>query len=130
MRRRPIRIAGVFALAALAVSGAACGREDKQAACGRLEQTITQVSQSGLAQNTDPNGLAQTYFNNATTMRQEGRESGDSEVETAANDTASALEQLGQQLRSMEVYGRHTGQLPDSSNVLSAGNRVRTACDN
>src|SRR5205807_2147790 len=78
MRRTPIRIAGLCALAAtMALSAAACGNDDKKAACDKLQDTISQVSQSGIAQNNDPNGLAHTYYSSATTMRQEGRDSGD-----------------------------------------------------
>src|SRR3569833_1053514 len=92
MRRTPIRIAGTCALvASLATSAAACGNADKKSACDKLQDTFSQVSQSGISQNNDPNGLARTYYNSATAMRQEGRDSGDSDVETAANDAASAV---------------------------------------
>lgn len=132
MRRTPIRIAGVCALAAtMAASVAACGSDDKKNACDKLQETITQVSQSGIAQNTDPNGLAHTYYSSATTMRQEGRDSGDNDVETAANDAASALEQLSQQLTSMDRDGRGgPPQTQGSANLMSAGDRIRSACDN
>src|SRR5690242_14744465 len=72
MRRTPLRIAGLCAIAAtMTASVAACGNDDKKAACDKLQDTITQVSQSGMAQNDDPNGLAHTYYSNATTLRQE-----------------------------------------------------------
>jgi hypothetical protein len=131
MHRKPIRIAGTCALVAtLATSAAACGNNDKKSACDKLQDTISQVSQSGISQNNDPNGLARTYYNSATTMRQEGRDSGDSDVETAANDAASALEQLGQQLTAMDRDGRGAPQLPSGTGLMSAGDRIRSACDN
>jgi hypothetical protein len=131
MHRKPIRIAGTCALVAtLATSAAACGNNDKKSACDKLQDTISQVSQSGISHNNDPNGLARTYYNSATTMRQEGRDSGDSDVETAANDAASALEQLGQQLTAMDRDGRGAPQLPSGTGLMSAGDRIRSACDN
>lgn len=131
MRRTPIRIAGMCALAAtMAASVAACGNDDKKNACDKLRETITQVSDSGIAQNNDPNGLARTYYSSATTMRQEGRDSGDSDVESAANDAASALEQLSQQLTSMDRDGRGMPpQMQGTTNLMSAGDRIRSACD-
>jgi hypothetical protein len=115
----------------MAASVAACGNDDKKAACDKLQETVTQVSQSGIAQNNDPNGLAHTYYSSATTMRQEGRDSGDSDVETAANDAASALEQLSQQLTSMDRDGRGgPPPIQGSANLMSAGDRIRSACDN
>lgn len=130
MRRIPIRIAGSCALAVtLAASVAACGNDDKKAACDKLRDTITQVSQSGVSQNNDPNGLANTYYSSATTMRQEGRDSGDNDVESAANDAASALEQLSQQLTA-DRDGRGAPQMPNSTSLMSAGDRIRSACDN
>jgi hypothetical protein len=129
MRRTPIQIAGTRALAAiLAVSVAACGSEKKRAACYRLQQTITQVSQSGISQDNGPNGLAQTYDHSATTIRREGRDSGDSDVKAAANGAASALEQLSRQLRMMAGNGDSAPQMPNSANLISAGDRIRWAC--
>jgi hypothetical protein len=131
MRRTPIRIAGLCALAVtLATSVAACGNDDKKAACDKLQDTITQVSQTGVAQNNDPNGLANTYYSSATTMRQEGRDSGDTDVESAANDAASALEQLSQQLTADRDGRGGPPQLLNSTSLMSAGDRIRSACDN
>ncbi|GLY79083.1 hypothetical protein [Actinoallomurus iriomotensis] len=131
MRRTPIRIAGACALAAtLATSAAACGNDDKKAACDKLQDTISQVSQSGISQNNDPNGLARTYYNSATAIRQEGRDSGDSDVESAANDAASSLEQLSQQLTAMDRGDRGGPQYPTTgTSLMSAGDRIRSACD-
>jgi hypothetical protein len=131
MRTRQRRIAGTCVLlAALATSAAACGNDDKKAACDKLRDTISQVSQSGIAQNNDPNGLARTYYNSATAMRQEGRDSGDSDVESAANDAATSLEQLGQQLTSTDRDGRGGPPLPATgTGLMSAGDRIRSACD-
>jgi hypothetical protein len=129
MRGTPIRIAGLCALAVtLATSVAACGNDDKKSACDKLRDTITQVSQSDVSQNNDPNGLANSYYSSATTMRQEGRDSGDTDVESAANDAASALEQLSQQLTA-DRDGRGAPQLPNSTSLMSAGDRIRSACD-
>ncbi|HZE34286.1 MAG TPA: hypothetical protein VE198_22980 [Actinoallomurus sp.] len=133
MRRTPIRIAGMCAVAAtMAASVAACGNGDKKTACDKLQETITQVSQSGVAQTNDPNGLANTYYSSATTMRQEGRDSGDTDVESAANDAATALEQLSQQLTTMDRDGGRGAppQLSVGTSLMSAGNRIRSACDN
>jgi hypothetical protein len=128
MRETPIRIAGLCALAVtLATSVAACGNDDKKAACDKLRDTITQVSQSGVSQNNDPNGLANSYYSTATTMRQEGRDSGDSDVETAANDAASALEQLSQQLTADR--DSRGAPPPNGTSLMSAGDRIRSACD-
>lgn len=130
MRRTPIRIAGLCVLAAtVAASVAACGNGDKKAACDKLQDTISQVSQSGIAQNNDPNGLAHTYYSSATAMRQEGRDSGDSDVESAANDAATALEQLSQQLTSDRDGRGAPPQIQGSANLMSAGDRIRSACD-
>src|SRR3569833_96505 len=132
MRRTPIRIAGTCALvASLATSAAACGNDDKKSACDKLQDTISQVSQSGISQNNAPNGLARTYYNSATAMRLEGRDSGDSDVETAANDAASALEQLSQQLTALDRDGRGAPPFPPTgTSLMSAGDRIRSACDN
>jgi hypothetical protein len=132
MRRTPIRIAGMCAVAAtMAASVAACGNDEKKTACDKLQETITQVSQSGVAQTNDPNGLANTYYSSATTMRQEGRDSGDNDVESAANDAATALEQLSQQLTTMDRDGRGAPPaLSAGTSLMSAGNRIRSACDN
>ncbi|GAB2805354.1 hypothetical protein GCM10027176_07860 [Actinoallomurus bryophytorum] len=117
--------------ATMAASVAACGNDDKKTACDKLQETITQVSQSGVAQTNDPNGLANTYYSSATTMRQEGRDSGDNDVESAANDAATALEQLSQQLTTMDRDGRGAPpQLSAGTSLMSAGDRIRSACDN
>lgn len=130
MRRTPKRIAGICALAAtMAASAAACGNDDKKAACDKLQETFTQVSQSGIAQNNDPSGLARTYYTGATTMRQEGRDSGDNDVESAANDAATALEQLSQQLTAMDRDGRGAPEMQTATSLMSAGDRIRSACD-
>lgn len=129
MRRTPIQIVGTCALAViLAVSAAACGGEKRKAACYRLQQTMTQVNQSGISQDNDPNGLAQTYDDSAITMRREGRDSGDRRVAAAASDAASALEQLSQQLRTMAGNGNDAPQMPNSANLISVGDRLRLAC--
>jgi hypothetical protein len=129
MRGTPIRMAGALALAVtLAGSAAACGNEDKKTACDKLRETITQVSQSGIAQNNDPNGLANTYYSSATTMRQEGRDSGDSDVESAANDAAAALEQLSRQLTTDRDH-RGAPPVPSGTSLMNAGDRIRSACD-
>jgi hypothetical protein len=132
MRRTPIRIAGMCAVAmTMAASVAACGNDEKKTACDKLRETITQVSQGGVAQTNDPNGLANTYYSSATTMRQEGRDSGDNDVESAANDAATALEQLSQQLTTMDRDGRGAPpQLSAGTSLMSAGDRIRSACDN
>lgn len=131
MRISAVRIAGVCAVAAaLTFSAAACGGSgDKKAACDKLQKTIADVSQKGMTQVSDPNGLAETYSSGANTMRQEGKDSGDSKVEKAANDAASALETLGQQVKSIATSGSTTPQMPDVSKLTSAGAELKSACE-
>ena len=129
MRKSAVRIAGACAItAALALSATACGSQDKKAACDKLQKTITEVSQKSLTQVSDPNGLAQTYSAGANTMRQEGKDAGDDKVEKAANDAASALESLGQEVKSIAASGSTTPQMPDVSKLNSAGIELKSAC--
>lgn len=124
-----VRLAGVSALTtALALSAAACGSQDKKAACDKLQNTITEVSRKGMTQVSDPNGLAQTYSSGAATMRQQGKDSGDDKVEKAANDAASALESLGQQVKTIATSGSTTPQMPDAGKLTSAGVELKSAC--
>lgn len=130
MRTTPMRIAGACALtAALALSATACaGSGNKKAACDKLQKTITDVSQQGMTQVNNPSALAQTYANGASTMRQEGKDSGDGDVEKAADHAASALEGLGQQVKTVAGSGSTTPQMPDTSNLISAGQELKKAC--
>ena len=129
MRISAVRVAGVCAIsAALALSATACGSANKKAACDKLQKTITEVSQKGMTQVSDPNGLAQTYSAGANTMRQEGKDSGDDKVQKAANDAASALESLGQQVKSIATSGNTTPQMPDVTKLTSAGAELKSAC--
>jgi hypothetical protein len=122
-----VRIVGVCAISAtLALSAAACGSADKKAACDKLQKTITDVSQKGMTQISDPNGLAETYANGAKTMRQQGKDSGDDKVEKAANDAASALDSLGSQMKSLGSGG--TPHMPDTGPLISAGTELKSAC--
>jgi hypothetical protein len=130
VRISAVRIAGACAItAALALSVAACGSQDKKAACDNLQKTITDVSRKGMTQVSDPNGLAQTYSAGANTMRQQGKDSGDDEVEKAANDAASALDSLGQQVKSIATSGSTTPQMPDVSKLTNAGAELKSACE-
>jgi hypothetical protein len=125
-----VQIAGACAItAALALSVAACGSQGKKAACDKLQKTITEVSQKGMTQVSDPNGLAQTYSAGANTMRQEGKDSGDDKVEKAANDAASALDSLGQQVKSIATSGSTSPQMPDVTKLTSAGAELKSACE-
>lgn len=131
MRISAVRIVGVCAVAAaLTVSTAACsGSQDKAAACGKLQKTINDISQKGMTQVNDPNGLAQTYSAGANTMRQEGKDSGDGGVEKAANDAASAMDTLGQQVKTLAASSGSTPpQMPDFSKLTSAGVELKSAC--
>ena len=129
MRISAVRVAGVCAIsAALALSATACGSADKKAACDKLQKTITSVSQKGMTQISDPNGLAETYSNGATQLRQQGKDSGDDKVEKAANDAASALEALGQQVKSIAAGGSTTPQMPDVAPLTNAGVELKSAC--
>jgi hypothetical protein len=129
VRISAVRVAGVCAIsAALALSATACGSANKKAACAKLQKTITEVSQKGMTQISDPNGLAETYSNGANTMRQEGKDSGDGKVEKAANDAASALETLGQQVKSISTSGSTTPQMPDVAPLTNAGVELKSAC--
>ena len=116
--------------AALVLSATACGGSgDKKAACDKLQKTITDVSQKGMTQVSDPNGLAETYSNGANTMRQEGKDSGDAKVEKAANDAANALDSLGQQVKSLATGGSTTPRMPDVTPMTNAGRELKSACD-
>jgi hypothetical protein len=130
VRRTSIRIVGACALtAALALSATACaGSGDKKAACDKLQTTIPDVVKKTMAQVNDPNGMAQTYAEGANTLRQEGKDSGDGDVENAANHAASALEALGQQVRSAASSGSTTPQIPDTSGLISAAKELKSVC--
>lgn len=125
-----VRLTGTLVLtAALALSAAACGGSgDKAAACQKLQSTIQDTSQKGMTQVSDPGGLAQTYATAATTMRQEGKASGDGAVEKAANHVATALENLGNQVKSLAGGGGTTPQMPDTNDVINAGKELKGAC--
>ena len=126
MTQTPLRLTGALALTtALALSATACGSGDKKAACEKLQNTIQQTSRTGMTQINDPNALAQTYATGAATMRQEGKDSGDGDVEKAANHAASAMEKLGSQVKS--TAGGNP-QMPDSSDLISAGKELKSAC--
>ena len=127
MRNTPMRIAGAFALtAALALSVTACaGSGDKKDACGKLQQTIQDVSQKGMTQVNDPAGLSQTYANAAVELRQEGKDAGDGDVEKAADDAAAAMETIGQQVK---TAASGSPQMPDTSSLISAGTELKQAC--
>ena len=99
MRRTPIRIAGLCALAVtMATSVAACGNDDKKTACDKLRDTITQVSQSGVSQNNDPNGLANSYYSSChddaaggpRLRRQRRRERGERRRARRSNSSVSS----------------------------------------
>lgn len=124
------RITGTLMLtAALALSAAACaGSGDKTAACRKLQSTIQEASQTGMTQTSDPNGLAETYANAATRMRQEGKAAGDDAVEKAANHAATALETLGGQVKSLAAGGGTTPQMPDTNDLINAGKELKSAC--
>jgi hypothetical protein len=115
--------------AALALSATACaGGGDKKAACDKLQSTMQDISKKGMSQISDPNGLAQTYAEGANTLRQQAKDAGDGGVENAANHAASALETLGQQVRSVASSGSTTPQMPDTSSLISAGTELKSAC--
>lgn len=125
-----VRISGTLMLTAvLALSAAACGGSgDKAAACQKLQATIQDTSQKGMTQVSDPGALAQTYAGAATTMRQEGKASGDDAVEKAANHAATALENLGNQVKSLAGGGSTTPQMPDTTDLINAGKELKSAC--
>ncbi|MEV5703862.1 hypothetical protein [Actinoallomurus sp. NPDC052274] len=126
MTQTPLRLAGALALTtALALSAAACGSGDKKAACGKLQNTIRETTRTGMTQVGDPNALAQTYTNAAAKMRQQGKDSGDGDVQKAADHAASSMEQLAGQVK--QVAGGNP-QLPDNSGLISAGKELKQAC--
>jgi hypothetical protein len=131
VRMTAVRIVGACALtAALAISATACGGSgDKKAACDKLQKTIQDVSQQGMAQTSDPNGLAATYAKGATDIRQEGKDSGDDKVEKAANNAADAINNLGQQVKSIAAGGSTTPQMPDLAPLTKAGQELQSACE-
>lgn len=124
-----IRIAGALALAAaLTLSATACGSGNKSAACDKLQNTIQETTRKGMTQIADPAGLAQTYDNAAKTMRQQGKESGDGDVEKAADHVASAFEKLGGQMRSLSGSTSTTPQMPDNTDLINSGKELKEAC--
>jgi hypothetical protein len=129
MTRVPVPVVRAFAVAAaLALSATACGSGAAKAACDKLQSTIQDVGKQGMAQIADPNGMAQTYANAATIMRQEGKTAGDGSVEQAANHAASALEALGQQVKSAASSTSTVPQMPSMSELISAGQELKQAC--
>jgi hypothetical protein len=125
-----IRIAGACALtAALTLSATACSSANKAAACVKLQKTIAEISQKGMTQVSDPAGLAQTYADGANTMRQQGKDSGADDVEKAADHVASAFDSLGQQMKALTTSTSATPQMPDTSQIISAGTELKSACD-
>jgi hypothetical protein len=62
-------------------------------------------------------------------MRRQDKDSGDDKVEKAANDDASALETLGQQVKTIASGGSTTPQMPDVSALNNAGHELKTACE-
>lgn len=129
MRTSGMRITVVSAVtAALALSATACGgSEQKKSACDKLQQTIANVNKTGMTQIGDPNALAATYANGAQQMREQGKDSGDGDVEKAANEAAAAMDDLGQQMKSLGGGG--TPKMPDSTPLNNAGRHLKTACD-
>jgi uncharacterized protein HemX len=129
VRTSGVRITVVSAVtAALALSVTACGgSQQKKSACDKLQQTIANVSKTGMSQIGDPNALAATYANGAEQMREQGKDSGDDDVEKAANEAAAAMDSLGQQMKSLGSGG--TPQMPDSTPLNNAGRHLKTACD-
>ena len=127
MTQTPLRIAGALALTtALALSAAACGSGNKSAACGKLQSTIQDTTKKGMTQISDPNALAQTYASSAATMRKQGKESGDGDVEKAANHVATAMENIGGQVK---AASNGTPQMPDTSDLIAGGKELKQACD-
>ncbi|GLY78303.1 hypothetical protein [Actinoallomurus iriomotensis] len=129
MRISRMRITVVSAVtAALALSATACGgSEQKNSACDKLQQTIANVTKTGMTQVGDPNALSGTYANGAKQMREQGKDSGDDDVEKAANEAASAMDSLGRQMKTLGSGG--TPQMPDATPLNTAGRHLKTACD-
>jgi hypothetical protein len=129
MTRVPVRAVRAFALtAALALSATACGGGSAKAACDKLQSTIQDVGKQGMAQISDPNGMAQTYANAAGVIRQEGKSAGDDSVAKAADHAASALEALGQQVKSAASSTSTVPQMPSMNDLISAGQELKQAC--
>lgn len=128
MRTSGVRIIVVSVVtAALALSATACGgSEQKKSACDKLQQTIGNVSKTGMTQINNPNALAETYSNGAQQMREQGKDSGDDDVEKAANEAASAMDSLGQQMKALGSGG--TPQMPDTAPLTTAGVHLKAAC--
>lgn len=130
MRYKSLQIAAVCAVSAtLAFSAGACsmGNGDKKAACDKLQQTITDVSKKGMTQISDPAGLEQTYANGAADLRKEGKDSGDDAVEKAADHAATAMANLGLQMKALT--SGTTPQAPNTSDLVTAGTELKSACD-
>ncbi len=131
MRYKSLQIAAVCAVSAtLVLSASACsmGNGDKKAACDKLQTTISDVTKKGMTQISDPAGLAQTYADGAADLRKEGKDSGDGDVEKAAEHAATAMANLGLQVKSA-ASGSSAPQIPNSSDLITAGTELKTACD-
>lgn len=121
-----MRIVGTLALAVAILPSAACGNTvNKTTACVQLHNTVLDTSKKAMSQVTDPNALAQTYRGAAGTMRRQGKDSGDADVEKAADHVATAFETLAGQLRSLSGG---TPTVPDGTALISAEKELTSAC--
>jgi hypothetical protein len=113
-------IAAGFALATVAAT-AACGGADTKAACDSIQAEIQHVSSTAMQQISDPQAMGKTYSDGAAKIREEGKKAG-GDVESAANDIATAMETLGSHVAAGST------QQPDTAPLTNAGAKLKEAC--
>jgi hypothetical protein len=106
--------------AVVAVGGCGGGAADT-AACASISAEIRNITDTGMKQVNDPQKVATTYHDGAAKIRAEGKKAG-GDVETAAGEVATAMEGLGKAVAS------GSGQLPDTSPLISATTKLQGAC--
>lgn len=99
---------------------AGCGG-DTTAACDTIQKELRNITTTGMQQTGDVNALAKTYKDGAARIRSAGADAG-GDVESAANDTAKALEDMGTAVTSGST------QMPDPAPLTNAGIKLKEAC--
>jgi hypothetical protein len=121
----PVRVSALAAAALLAAGLSACSSKDKDA-CEGIKTALTDVSQQGLKQVSDPKALEKTYNDGAAKIREEAKDAG-GDVKTAADKAATAMETLGKQVGGLGESSNP--QIPDTSALTNAGKELQDACN-
>jgi hypothetical protein len=119
------RLVGVAVLLVALGSAAGCGGDDKTA-CKEIKQEIQNVTSSGMQQTGNLPGLAKTYRDGATKIRDSGKK-GSGDVEDAADDVAKEMEKLASAVENVSGSGSPT--IPSSSGLSNAGAELQKACN-